>query len=113
MAQQAARRGLTPAVGLPELGRAHDFAGQTDSAIAVYARYLATPEVVRAVTDACYLGLIYRRLGELYDERGQRDKAREHYSRFIELWRACDPRLRPEVAEARERLAVLSGEPST
>jgi tetratricopeptide (TPR) repeat protein len=111
--QRAAHRGLPPAFGLPELGRAYDLAGQTDSAIAVYERFLVTPEVVRAVPDATYLAIIYRRLGELYEGRGERDKAREYYSRFIELWKDCDPELRPHVAEARRRLAVLSGEPST
>jgi tetratricopeptide (TPR) repeat protein len=98
---------------LPDLGQAYDLAGQTDSAIAVYQRYLVTPELGGAVPDAMYLALILQRLGQLHEERGERDKAREYYSRFIELWKDCDRERRPQVEEARRRLAVLSGEPST
>ena len=50
----------------------------------------------------------YWRLGELYAQRGDLKKAIEAYGRFIELWRNCDPELRPQVAEARRRLAELS-----
>ena len=45
------------------------------------------------------------RLAEIYERRGERQKAREHYARFLELWRDCDPELRPLVEEARRRMA--------
>jgi tetratricopeptide (TPR) repeat protein len=92
--------------GLPALARAYDLGGQADSAIALYERYLDTPEFGRAIwgVDAIELPGIYRRLGELYERQGQKDKARMYYSRFVELWKDCDPELRPEVDEAR-RLA--------
>jgi hypothetical protein len=41
---------------------------------------------------------------------GEREKAADHYSRFIELWKNCDPDLRPLVEEARTRLAAVVGE---
>jgi tetratricopeptide (TPR) repeat protein len=49
------------------------------------------------------------RLAEIYDQQGERQKAREHYARFAELWKDCDPELRPLVEEAQRRMAKSSG----
>ncbi len=38
---------------------------------------------------------------------GQREKAVEHYTRFTNLWRDCDPEFRPLVEDAQERLRLL------
>ena len=111
--QEAAREGTPAAFAMPELGHAYDFAGMTDSAIVLYERYVATPDVMRSGTDAIEYAGVHRRLGELYERHGERGKARASYVRFIELWKDCDPELRPKVIEAKQRLAVLSGEPST
>jgi tetratricopeptide (TPR) repeat protein len=51
------------------------------------------------------------RQGELYERLGEREKSVEHYGRFIELWKSCDPELRPSVERARARMAALLGEP--
>jgi serine/threonine-protein kinase len=98
----------SPALGFPDLGRAYDLGGQIDSAIAVYERYLDTPDPYDEFpfgTDRGILALelpgIYRRLGELYRQRGETEKAREYYHRFAELWKDCDPKLRPQVLQAR------------
>ncbi len=48
---------------------------------------------------------------ELYERLGDRKQAADHYSRFIQLWRSCDPELRPSVEKAKARLASLIGEP--
>ena len=53
----------------------------------------------------------YRRLGELYEARGDRAKARDYYGRFVDLWRDADPELQPIVANARAVVKRLSGEP--
>jgi tetratricopeptide (TPR) repeat protein len=45
------------------------------------------------------------RLAEIYEAQGERQKAAEHYARFAELWKDCDPELRPLVEEARRRMA--------
>jgi hypothetical protein len=45
------------------------------------------------------------RLAEIYEGQGEREKAAEHYARFAELWKDCDPELRPLVEEARRRMA--------
>jgi hypothetical protein len=36
-----------------------------------------------------------------------------HYARFVELWKDCDPELRPQVAAVRHRQVKLSGGPRT
>jgi tetratricopeptide (TPR) repeat protein len=51
------------------------------------------------------------RQAELYERLGDRKQAADHYSRFIQLWRRCDPELRPSVDKAKARLASLMGEP--
>ncbi len=49
-------------------------------------------------------------LGRLAQLRGARDEAVQHYRRFIQLWRQCDPERRPMVQEAQKQLAALHGE---
>lgn len=38
---------------------------------------------------------------------GDRQKALEHYARFLRLWRDCDPELRPLVRSVERRMARL------
>jgi tetratricopeptide (TPR) repeat protein len=101
------RRGC-PVCDLPMLGRAYDLAGASDSAIAVYARYLDTPWLDRIEIDGPFLPSVHKRLGELYEARGQRDKALEHYRAFIELWKDADAVLQPKVTDARQHVAALT-----
>ncbi|HEX9581573.1 MAG TPA: tetratricopeptide repeat protein, partial [Gemmatimonadales bacterium] len=51
-----------------------------------------------------------RRLAELYDQLGRREKAIEYYDKFVELWKDADPELQPVVRDVRGRLARLVGE---
>lgn len=51
------------------------------------------------------------RLGDIYERKGERQKAIDNYSKFVRLWAACDPRLQPAVDEARAQLARLTAEP--
>ena len=94
--------------GLFELGRAYERAGERDSALAVYERAVTTPGLFRMFEEAPTLGPLYRRLGELHEERGQLDKARDYYGRFVDLWKDADAVLQPSVREVRQRLAKLS-----
>ena len=96
--------------GLFELGRAYERAGQRDSALAAYERAVTTPGFLRALEETASLGPTYRRLGELYEERGQLDKARDYYGRFVDLWKYADPELQPHVRDVKQRLARLSAE---
>jgi len=98
---------------LAGLGRAYDEAGQTDSAVAMYERYLGTPDIFRVYLDAVWLARTYYRLGEIYETRGERAKAADYYAKFVRLWKDADPELRPKVMDAKSRLKALTGEHST
>jgi tetratricopeptide (TPR) repeat protein len=52
----------------------------------------------------------YKRLGELYEERGERAKAIEYYNSFVKLWSDADEELQEQVSEIRNRIARLVGE---
>ena len=105
---RGAGSGLCPICESPMLARSYDLAGNADSAIAVYERFLDTPLLERIEVDAVYLPGVHKRLGELYEARGQRDKALDHYRVFIALWKDADPELQPKVTDARQRVAALT-----
>jgi len=96
--------------GLFELGRAYERAGARDSALAVYERAVTTPGMFRLFDEATTLGPTYKRLGQLYEERGQLDKARDYYGRFVDLWKNADPELQPTVRDVKQRLVRLTAE---
>jgi tetratricopeptide (TPR) repeat protein len=92
------------------LARAYDAAGQADSAVMMFERYLSTPYWLKAVPemDPLRLPAIRERLGQLYESMGKTDKAIENYTAFIDLWKKADPELQPRVADAKRRLAKLT-----
>ena len=93
--------------GLSMLALAYDRAGQADSAIAVYRRYVDTPDHLRWTTDPTNLGHSLQRLGELYEAKGDIPNAVKYYREFIDLWKRADPELQPRVAEVRRRISRL------
>ncbi len=97
-----------------ELARTFDAAGEVDSAIAQFEAYLATPTPVAAnytwLRGPVAKPYTHRRLGELYEAKGDRQRALDHYQAFVDLWRDADPELQPIVSEVRRRMAAL-GEP--
>ncbi|MFN2398622.1 MAG: protein kinase [Gemmatimonadaceae bacterium] len=104
---------------LPLRGRAYELGGHTDSAIVMYENYVTAQNLDRAIfplittfdlSDAVHLAPLLRRLGELYEERGHREKAAHYYARFVDLWRNGDPDLQPQVTDIKRRLARLGGE---
>jgi tetratricopeptide (TPR) repeat protein len=96
---------------LPEMGRVYDQLGQTDSALAVYERAETNSPVLLSVFTAPWNDAqALHRLGELYEEKGNRDNAVEYYGRFVALWKDADPELQPQVREAKARMAKLAGE---
>jgi tetratricopeptide (TPR) repeat protein len=100
--------------GRAALGQAYDRAGRPDSAVAAYERYITTPDLVRLGEwrlgdDGTQLAPAHKRLGELYEQQGDRAKAKHHYSQFVELWKDCDPELKSSVVEVRRRLRHLGG----
>jgi DNA-binding SARP family transcriptional activator len=45
-------------------------------------------------------------LGKIYEQKGYKAKAIEHYEKFLHLWKDADPGI-AEVDDARERVAGL------
>ncbi len=45
-------------------------------------------------------------LGKIHEDQGNRDKAIEHYEKFLDLWKDADPGIR-EVEDGKKRLAAL------
>ena len=88
-----------------------DRAGQADSAIAYYERTYEQPVTDNLPEDPTFMPIVLLRLGELYEQQGNREKALLYYGKFLDLWRDADPELQPRVAEARARVAALSAEP--
>jgi tetratricopeptide (TPR) repeat protein len=111
---RAADKWGCPVCLLPEIARAYDLSGNADSAVALfrqfadkrYTAYAAQLPDMGAVAQ--YTGGAYKRLGELYEAKGDRENAATYYAKFIELWKNADPELQPKVAEVRKRLARLS-----
>ena len=99
--------------GLYEIAGAYAALGQADSAIVYYQRAISVPAVARLWTEGSTLAPSLKRLGELYEGKGDRAKATEYYNRFVELWRDAEPELQPAVREVRQRLARLAQEPGT
>ena len=97
-----------PMCAMSNRARAYDLAGNADSAVAVYERFLTTPYMDRSFIDGLFMPAVHKRLGELYEARGQRDQALRHYRSFMELWKDADPELQPRVTDARIRVAALT-----
>jgi tetratricopeptide (TPR) repeat protein len=90
-------------------GQAYEMLNQPDSAMAVYHRVANTPAL--GIEARQYqLPTALRRLGEMYEERANREKALDYYGRFADLWKDADPELQPIVAEVKGRMARLVGE---
>ena len=90
------------------VARAFDAASLPDSALAAYAAYVDAPSAFQMMfINDFNLGPALKRLGELYEAKGDRAKAAAYYQRFIELWKGADPELQPHVAEVRRRLIRL------
>ena len=95
---------------LPDIARVYESVGQPDSALAAYERYLGATSLYRTQLDAEALARVLFRTAEIYETRGDRERAAERYGRFAALWRNADPELQPRVADARRRLSALTAE---
>jgi tetratricopeptide (TPR) repeat protein len=93
---------------LDDIGWAWNAAGVADSAIFYWEKYLHTPYYGRQNMDGIQRPLILKRLGDLYELKGNSVKAAENYREFVSLWQNADPRLQPKVAEVRRRLSRLA-----
>jgi len=89
------------------LALAYDRAGQADSAIATYERYVATTWPGKMYFDEQWLSISYERLAALYDERDDLDNAVKYYAALTELWAEADPVLQPRAQAAQSRLEEI------
>jgi DNA-binding SARP family transcriptional activator/TolB-like protein len=100
------------ACGFWALGRAYEQVGQSDSALAAYEQVVNATPIPDDFTYHLQWALApsLRRLGELYEAKGDRANAVVYYRRFVDLWKDADPPLQPAVREAKGRLARLVGD---
>jgi len=57
--------------------------------------------------DPIYVPIAHLRKARLLEALGDRDGAIEHYTRFTELWKDCEPGEKIQIENARTRLAAL------
>ena len=90
-----------------EIGQSFDAMKQPDSVLAIY-------EAFTTLTDPAPLGRdigfawSYKRMGEIWESKGDTRKALENYGKFVDLWKDADASLQPRVVEVRKRIAELS-----
>jgi tetratricopeptide (TPR) repeat protein len=95
------------------LARAYDAAGNADSTTSAIEQYLAIPLGARDrppglwFGEYLYLAPFEKRLGELYDAKGNHAKAAEHFQKFVDLWKHADADMQPKVNAVRQRLTQL------
>lgn len=101
--------GMCTACALPLMAMNYDMAGQPDSAIAIYSRYVSSTSTLgpRANVDALFLTGSYKRLGELLEAKGDTKRAIESYEQALRLWKNADPVLQPKVADMKRRVERL------
>jgi DNA-binding SARP family transcriptional activator/tetratricopeptide (TPR) repeat protein len=59
------------------------------------------------VVELPYLGPSELRQAQIYERLGDPTRGREHYERFLALWKDADPEVRSTISDAREHLAML------
>jgi len=79
-------------------------AGDLDRAREMYER-ISKLTTGRSRSGDIYVKSFYM-LGKIYDKKGLKGKALEHYEKFLELWKNSDPGI-PEVEDAKKRLTAL------
>jgi tetratricopeptide (TPR) repeat protein len=93
------------------VGQAFDRAGLTDSALKYYELAATLPNTDNdGVEDAIWQPSTLRRLGEIYESKGNRQKALQYYGQFVALWKNADADLQPQVKQVKETMAKLAGE---
>ena len=91
-----------------DIGWTYAMAGQADSAIHYLELFRSSPYMGKQNFEASQRATNHRRLGELYEQKGDIAKAAENYRAFIEIWKNADASLQPQVAEVRRRLSRLA-----
>jgi tetratricopeptide (TPR) repeat protein len=93
------------------VAQAWDRAGVPDSALKYYQDAVTLPNIdSQGVEDAIWLPTGLRRLGEMYESKGDKKKALDYYGRFVALWKNADADLQPQVKQVKDAMAKLAGE---
>jgi tetratricopeptide (TPR) repeat protein len=109
--RQARARGSCTNCAFFELGQSYDLLKQPDSALVEYTRVIETPNNGQGTEDLAWnRPRALRRLGELYEEKGDRARALDYYGKFVALWKDADPEFQPEIKDVKARMAKLAGE---
>ncbi len=103
----------SPSEGSPEvhslfafsLGQAYYEAGKMDKAQKEYETLISL--ALGRIGDGNFYAKSLYMLGKIFQEKGQKLKAREYYNRFLQLWKDADPGF-PEVEDAQKRLAEIT-----
>jgi tetratricopeptide (TPR) repeat protein len=89
------------------VARAFDALREPDSAIVYFERYLRTPGDDGLGLAVEWRPFVLKRLGELYEQQGQRANALESYEAFVALWKNAEPEQQRVVNQVKERIAKL------
>jgi hypothetical protein len=94
------------------IGQAFEKLGMIDSAIVAYESTLRHPTYGSGYQNwrPSVIPRVLFRLGELYQQQGKRQLARDRFAQFVDLWQQADPALQTGVRAARDRLKALAGE---
>ncbi len=95
--------------GAPWLARAFDLANEPDSVVTYFTKFVDQPSSALWYDDS-HVAHAYLRLGEIYEERGQPEKAVEYYRRLAAVMKDPDPALQPRVDVALRAIERLTGE---
>jgi len=90
----------------PWLAETYSRLGEADSVLVNYERFVDLPSA-DLWYDAGHLAGAYFRLGEIYEERGDRSRAMQYYDQFLALWEDADPRFDPWKGRARAAMDRL------
>jgi tetratricopeptide (TPR) repeat protein len=89
---------------LDSLALAYQLAGNLDKAEETY-RKITELNTGRLGSGDVYARSFYE-LGKIFEQKGKKAEAVEHYQKFLDIWKDADAGL-PEVEDARRRLAGL------
>jgi tetratricopeptide (TPR) repeat protein len=95
------------AIFIDSLAEAYYRAGNREKARQAYEQ-IAAMTYSRFGCDDVFARSFYH-LGKIYREKGLKRKASENYSKFIELWKDCDPQFQPLVKNAGKWVRVKEG----